>query len=69
MQQVGYMTTKVQIYSAKNVRYVSKKKIRCRYCHSPYLSKILKFKPKCFYIDSFDFGEFKFFCATCSKIN
>ena len=70
MQQVRCMITKgIEMISKNKTKYTSKKNQRCRYCHSPYLSKILKYRPKKYYIDGFDFGKIKFFCTTCLKIN
>ena len=70
MQQAGFTITRViEIFSKNKTRNTVKKNQRCRYCHSRYLSKILKYKPKRYYVDSFDFGRFKFFCTTCLKIN
>ena len=70
MQQAGFTITRViEIFSKNKIENTVKKNQRCRYCHSPYLSKILKYRPKRYYVDSFDFGRFKFFCTTCLKIN
>ena len=62
MQQAGFTITRViEIFSKNKTGNTVKKNQRCRYCHSPYLSKILKYKPKRYYIDVLILENISFF--------